>query len=310
MPNIKHAFVSGKSDGGDTSLVRPSNWNAEHTLDTSLDYPEQTTNPSTPAAGQARVFARVRGGHTALEVLQDNGHLSTMGVSEAFSTCYKIQPGTGTAAGTIVIGVGCGFTASGANTYALPTPATGSVLNTSRRYTLETGTTSGTFMNVRNNALICSTVTGFLFSTTVSLIGMSANQRTFFGLMNTTSAITTATDWTTSSSQSKIGLACSTNTGNWRIVWGPAGSAPTATDLGANFPVNTTDFLRLTLFCLRDGSSIAYEVENITTGNVTTGTASSNLPSGQMGGYQHHTNNTNGTNVGYASTGWYIETDY
>ena len=30
MGNIKHAFVSGKADGGDASLVRPSNWNAAH----------------------------------------------------------------------------------------------------------------------------------------------------------------------------------------------------------------------------------------------------------------------------------------
>lgn len=30
MPTITHPFVSGVSDGGDTSLVRPSNWNAAH----------------------------------------------------------------------------------------------------------------------------------------------------------------------------------------------------------------------------------------------------------------------------------------
>lgn len=29
MP-IKHAFTSGKADGGDATLVRPSNWNASH----------------------------------------------------------------------------------------------------------------------------------------------------------------------------------------------------------------------------------------------------------------------------------------
>lgn len=28
--SIKHAFVSAKGDGGDATLVRPSNWNAEH----------------------------------------------------------------------------------------------------------------------------------------------------------------------------------------------------------------------------------------------------------------------------------------
>jgi hypothetical protein len=31
MP-ITHTFVSGKSDGGDATLVRPSNWNATHTV--------------------------------------------------------------------------------------------------------------------------------------------------------------------------------------------------------------------------------------------------------------------------------------
>lgn len=30
--SLKHAFTSGKSDGGDDTLVQPSNWNAEHTL--------------------------------------------------------------------------------------------------------------------------------------------------------------------------------------------------------------------------------------------------------------------------------------
>jgi len=30
--SLKHAFSSGKLDGADTSLVQPSNWNAEHTL--------------------------------------------------------------------------------------------------------------------------------------------------------------------------------------------------------------------------------------------------------------------------------------
>ena len=29
MP-VEHAFVSAKSDGGDATLVRPSDWNADH----------------------------------------------------------------------------------------------------------------------------------------------------------------------------------------------------------------------------------------------------------------------------------------
>jgi len=30
--SVVHNFVSPKSDGGDATLVRPSNWNANHTL--------------------------------------------------------------------------------------------------------------------------------------------------------------------------------------------------------------------------------------------------------------------------------------
>jgi hypothetical protein len=30
--SLKHTFVSGKTDGSDSSLVQPSNWNAEHDL--------------------------------------------------------------------------------------------------------------------------------------------------------------------------------------------------------------------------------------------------------------------------------------
>jgi hypothetical protein len=30
--SLKHAFESAKADGGDNTLVRPSNWNAEHNL--------------------------------------------------------------------------------------------------------------------------------------------------------------------------------------------------------------------------------------------------------------------------------------
>ena len=30
MAQVRHAFVSAKSDDPDTTLVRPSNWNADH----------------------------------------------------------------------------------------------------------------------------------------------------------------------------------------------------------------------------------------------------------------------------------------
>jgi microcystin-dependent protein len=37
MVSFKHLFTSSKADGGDSTLVKPSAWNAEHTVTTSAD---------------------------------------------------------------------------------------------------------------------------------------------------------------------------------------------------------------------------------------------------------------------------------
>lgn len=37
MPDIKHPFVNPKSDGGDATITRPSDWNAAHTWPFSID---------------------------------------------------------------------------------------------------------------------------------------------------------------------------------------------------------------------------------------------------------------------------------
>lgn len=54
--SLKHAFTSAKADGGDTSLVRPSNWNAEHTL----------------TCATAKILGRVSSGTGAVEELSIN----------------------------------------------------------------------------------------------------------------------------------------------------------------------------------------------------------------------------------------------
>jgi hypothetical protein len=46
MP-ITHTFVSGKADGGDSTLVRPSNWNADHSgMATVYKSADETVNNS------------------------------------------------------------------------------------------------------------------------------------------------------------------------------------------------------------------------------------------------------------------------
>lgn len=49
MTGIAHQFVSGKADGGDATLVRPSDWNDEHTIDGVL-FGAGTGFPGSPTA--------------------------------------------------------------------------------------------------------------------------------------------------------------------------------------------------------------------------------------------------------------------
>ncbi|MFZ9272090.1 MAG: hypothetical protein ACO24B_01600 [Ilumatobacteraceae bacterium] len=70
MP-IKHSFVSSKADGADTSLVRPSDWNADHILDGSLTM-DATTAPSA-VSGKGQLYVKTDGGVTKLYFKGDDG---------------------------------------------------------------------------------------------------------------------------------------------------------------------------------------------------------------------------------------------
>lgn len=53
--SLKHAFTSGKADGPDSTLVQPSNWNAEHTLTLATNRLVGRTTAGTGAAEEISV---------------------------------------------------------------------------------------------------------------------------------------------------------------------------------------------------------------------------------------------------------------
>src|SRR5258706_6904765 len=78
---VTHAKVSAKSDGGDTTLVRPSDWNADHTGTNAHDHAGTTdggvltndqhdgysefaalADPAAPGASILRMYARLMSG--------------------------------------------------------------------------------------------------------------------------------------------------------------------------------------------------------------------------------------------------------
>jgi len=140
MPNIKHAFVSGKTDGVDATLVQPSNWNAEHTIDTYLDYPA-TTIPAAPVSG-LRTFARSRAGRILPHIIGPSGVDVALQPALFGNTVFMWLPGTGT---TVAINFGTAFTARNNGTAAAqahPTKASTNAMTSLSRATFGTGTTA------------------------------------------------------------------------------------------------------------------------------------------------------------------------
>jgi hypothetical protein len=100
--SLKHNFVSAVADGGDTSLVRPSNWNAEHDL--------------TMATG--KLLGRTTAGTGAAEEISAGtglslsaGSLTNAGVTSFSAGTTGFTPSTGTTgditlAGTLAVANG------------------------------------------------------------------------------------------------------------------------------------------------------------------------------------------------------------
>ncbi len=102
---VKHAFTSAKADGADTTLVRPSNWNADHTV----DYATTTEVADVAAAEAAGTSALIaRGDHVHAHgsgYLPDAHHArshdhSTAGDGTSLSPATLILPGATTPAQT------------------------------------------------------------------------------------------------------------------------------------------------------------------------------------------------------------------
>lgn len=93
--SLKHSFQSAVADGGDTSLVRPSNWNAEHDL--------------TMATG--KLLGRTTAGTGAAEEISAGtglslsaGSLTNAGVTSFSAGTTGLTPSTGTTGGVTLAG--------------------------------------------------------------------------------------------------------------------------------------------------------------------------------------------------------------
>lgn len=314
MPNIKHSFTSAKSDGGDATLVKPSDWNAEHTLDSYLDFPEQATEPSAPAAGSLRVYS------------YDYANRDMIAVKGEFGWAYKLQP----ALFSNQVGVWASSSGTGITNFNLPVSTTGTVstpaitfsnLQTQTRRTLITSaSTASAGAGCRTNAAVCygggaavstGSPGGYFMATVVGTpLVVASSTAAFVGLRNTTAVIAAGTQ--TSALTTIVGFGFDRGATTW-AVYNNDGSGTAASQALTGFDVSASAWHRFALYCppANSGSAIYWRAENLHTGALSSGSLSTDIPNAaSLLSLHAHISQNGAGSVSITFRTMYLETDY
>lgn len=317
---LKHTFKSIQFDSADATLVQASNWNSEHIPDADgIKMTVGTTDPAAPASGFVNVYAKDIATRALPKWMDPDGMDYHFQASLGYNRVTKMVPIGGTAATTLVavqgpIG-GSGVTAL-ANTYASPTLAATNLKTSMRRATIATAASAGQAAYIRPNALECwmgdaAGLGGFFFTARFAQEATAGGScHIFVGLVDSIASPASSVNILTATTPGRVGVAVFG--GHWNAQSTLTGTAPTNTDLGASFNLNTTDVLEVSIFCAPNGSTIGYRLKNLTTGAVATGTYGANIPANTtfLAPAIYLWNDTTSSLVSTVATmGWYLESD-
>jgi len=322
---LKHAFVSGKTDGADATQVQPSNWNASHTIDTDgVTIPANATAPASPAADNVTLFCTEIANRAMPAFVGPSGLDSALQPLLARNkVSFWNPPGNATTApgvfgfGTLTIVSNAGTTFTARNVAAT------NVLTRMKRVAVVSTATAGTLGSLRDPAAQYTVGTGsglggfhFVARFATSDAATVAGARAFVGMSSATTAPTNVEPSTLTNS---IGVAqLSTDATQWYLVYGGS-AAQTAIALGTGLgaPTLTTTAFELALFCAPSANGVVhYEVLNIGTGVTVVGTITPGTPGVQtpanttlLAPRFWRTNNATGAVIGLDICSLYIETD-
>lgn len=140
----------------------------------------------------------------------------------------------------------------------------------------------------------------------------TSTNRGFCGMANSTAA---PTDVEPSSILNIIGMGWDAADTNIQIMHNDGTGTATKVDLGSNFPVPSSDrakVFEISLYCAPNDSKVEYEVTDLGTGSVATGSITTDLPSATTFLGPRGWMSVGGTSsvIGVALMGLYVESDY
>ncbi len=314
MPNIKHTFTSAKSDGGDSSLVRPSDWNAEHTLDSYLDFPVQSTTPSAPSAGSMRLYVTSMAERQLLTIQGSRGwdYRFQPALFENNVGIWASSSGTGIA--------NFGLPVSNTGTVSTPAVSLGNLMSQSRRVQITSASTASSGAGTRTNAAVCygggaATSTGspggyFMSAFVGTPIVLAGSTSAFIGLRNTTSVIAAGT--LTSALVNIVGFGFDRGATTWAFYNNDSSGTAASVAL-TGFDVSASAWHRFVVFCppANSGSAIYWQAENLHTGALSAGSATTDIPNAaSLLSLHAHISKNGAGSVAISFARVYLETDY
>ncbi len=283
-----------------------------------ITIPAQASEPSVPASDSGHFYARSIAGRIVPKWLGPSGVDYPLSPHFGFNNVRAWRGGATSAAATFAATIGAmPYSSASPGSPLIATLNSTSLLTQSYRSTISSGATAGGIAYIRSNSLNvwrgnATGLGGFFVVHRFALSGtLRSGLRCFAGLVDVVSNPTNVNP-TNTTTPGGIGLATAAETGNWKLVNNITGTARAATDLGTNFPVNNTDLMEVALWCAPNDSGISYQVTNLSTGNTTSGTITTNIPASGtfMAPCLWVTNNATAAaqTLEYVST--YVETDY
>ena len=310
MPNVKHSFTSGKTDGGDATLVQPSNWNAEHVVDQYLDIPDVVT-PAAPSAGWLRMFAKTRAARATLNSIGPSG-VDVAYQPAIFGNTIMLWLPSATTAQTAF---GITYTARNNGTGAAqdtPARASTNAMTSLSRARFGTGTTASGASGTQTAATAAwrgnsASLGGFFFFARFGVETLAADQRMMIGLSaNNATMAADASTWANT-----CALVKDSADSTWQFATRNA-SLGTKTPSGAT--VTTGQILDLYMFAPPNNSATIYvRLVDVITGTIYMDdvAVTSNIPVNTAFMYmQAHTQSVSGTTAKlFAVNKMYLEQD-
>lgn len=313
MP-IKHNHTAtGTNDGA--KQVSVDRWNEDHAITNELDIPVLGSNPSPPPDGTLSIFAKKIGGRSMLIQMGPSGlETSFQPNLGGNKVALWMPPGNATTVPG-VFGMAA-LTATG--TATARNVATTNLLTRMTRLGYVSAATAGSLSGAREAVAKYTLgagggLGGFFYRTRFGVSDAAAvsGARMFVGLSAATGAPTNVEPNTLVNS---IGVVQQSSSNNLQMYCSGATAGGNLVDLGANFPANTlsADAYELALFAPAAGGVVYYQVTRLSTGDVATGSFTTNLPLGTvlLCHQLWRTNNATALAVGLDIAGIYMETDY